>query len=83
VLAAQLDNLARIATMPVPVLLGGASGTGKEVLATGIHALSGRPGPFVAVNCGGLPLSLLESQLFGHMKGSFTGAVRDEPGYIR
>lgn len=82
-LAAQLDDLARIAAMPVTVLLRGESGTGKEVLATGIHALSGRPGPFVAVNCGGLPLSLLESQLFGHLKGSFTGAVRDEPGYIR
>jgi hypothetical protein len=82
-LADELDALGRIARTPITVLLLGESGTGKEVLAQGIHALSGRPGPIVAVNCGALTASLLESQLFGHVKGSFTGAIRDEPGYIR
>jgi transcriptional regulator with GAF, ATPase, and Fis domain len=65
------------------VLLLGESGSGKELLAHAVHTLSNRPGPFVAVNCGGLSASLLESQLFGHTKGSFTGAARDEPGMIR
>src|SRR5262249_43426020 len=49
----------------------------------GMHAISGRRGPFVAINCGALPPSLLESQLFGHVKGSFTGARRDELGFVR
>jgi hypothetical protein len=82
-LADQLADLARIARMPVTVLLLGETGCGKEMLANAVHTLSGRPGPFVAVNCGGLPASLLESQLFGHVKGSFTGAARDELGTIR
>ncbi|MRG96308.1 sigma 54-interacting transcriptional regulator [Polyangium spumosum] len=81
--AAGLGTLARVARLPISTLLLGETGTGKEVLAKGIHALSGRPGPLVAVNCGGLPSSLVESQLFGHVKGAFTGAQRDEPGYIR
>ncbi|WP_437915018.1 sigma 54-interacting transcriptional regulator [Sorangium sp. So ce302] len=82
-LAEQLAALERIAPRPITVLLLGETGSGKEVLARATHALSGRAGPFVAVNCGGLPASLLESQLFGHVKGSFTGAARDEPGTIR
>jgi pSer/pThr/pTyr-binding forkhead associated (FHA) protein len=82
-LADELDALARIARTPITVLLLGESGTGKEVLAQGIHALSRRAGPLVAVNCGALTASLLESQLFGHVKGAFTGAIRDELGYIR
>ncbi|MDC3982151.1 sigma 54-interacting transcriptional regulator [Polyangium jinanense] len=82
-LADELDTLMRIARAPIPVLLLGESGTGKEVLAGGVHALSGRTGPLVAVNCGALTASLLESQLFGHVKGAFTGAIRDEPGYVR
>ncbi|AKT41581.1 sigma 54-interacting transcriptional regulator [Chondromyces crocatus] len=82
-LADDLDALTRIARAPVPVLLLGESGTGKEVLAAGLHAHAGRPGPLVAVNCGALTASLLESQLFGHLKGAFTGAIRDEPGYVR
>jgi DNA-binding NtrC family response regulator len=82
-LADELDALARVARTPITVLLLGESGTGKEVLAQGIHTLSGRAGPLAAVNCGALTASLLESQLFGHVKGSFTGAIRDEPGYVR
>jgi transcriptional regulator with GAF, ATPase, and Fis domain len=82
-LADQLADLDRIARTAIPVLLLGESGTGKEVLARAVHARSGRSGAFVAVNCGGLSAGLLESQLFGHIKGSFTGAVRDEPGLVR
>jgi transcriptional regulator with AAA-type ATPase domain len=82
-LADQLAALDRIARLPIPVLLLGESGTGKEVLAHAVHTLSGRLGAFVAVNCGGIAASLLESQLFGHVKGAFTGAARDEPGLVR
>jgi len=82
-LAKDLDALARIAKLPIATLLLGETGTGKEVLAKSIHSLSGRSGPFVGVNCGALTASLLESQLFGHVKGSFTGALRDEPGFVR
>lgn len=82
-LADQFAALDRITRLPIPVLLLGESGTGKEILARAVHTLSGRPGAFVAVNCGGIAGSLLESQLFGHMKGAFTGAARDELGFVR
>ncbi|HEX2573190.1 MAG TPA: sigma 54-interacting transcriptional regulator [Polyangia bacterium] len=82
-LAARLARLPSIASSSVPVLLLGESGTGKEVLARVIHELSERSGALVSVNCGSLSETLLESQLFGHRKGAFTGATHDEPGFAR
>lgn len=82
-LEARHRRLAAVARSPLPVLLLGASGTGKEVLARAIHEVSARPRAFVPMNCAALPEGLLESQLFGHVKGAFSGAVRDELGYFR
>ena len=73
----------KIAIRSVPVLIEGESGTGKELLARAIHKASlRRDKPFVAVNCGAIPAELVESEFFGHKKGSFTGAVEDRKGYF-
>jgi transcriptional regulator with PAS, ATPase and Fis domain len=82
-LSTELAALAKFATSDLPILELGETGTGKEVIARAIHGLSGRTGPIVAVNCGALPANLVESQLFGHQRGSFSGATRDEPGFFR
>ncbi|AKU98892.1 Response regulatory protein [Labilithrix luteola] len=79
----QMPRLVRVAMAKLPMLLLGESGAGKEVLARTIHTLSGRTGPFVAINCGALAPTLVESQLFGYVRGAFSGANRDEPGLVR
>jgi DNA-binding NtrC family response regulator len=76
-----LQRLPNIAAATFPVLLSGPSGAGKDVLARGIHALSPRrAGPLVSVNCSALTEALVESELFGHVRGSFTGATNDRKG---
>ncbi|MCC6810960.1 MAG: sigma 54-interacting transcriptional regulator [Deltaproteobacteria bacterium] len=70
----------RVARFDAAVMLLGASGTGKEVLARFIHERSGRKGRFIAINCAALPSELVEATLFGHVKGAFTGADKDSPG---
>lgn len=82
-LARQLGRVARLATTPISLLLLGETGTGKEVLTRAVHMLSKRPGPFVAVNCGAIPANLVEAHLFGHVRGAFSGAAKDEPGMVR
>lgn len=75
------DLIAKVAESTANVLVTGESGTGKELAAKAIHYNSPRKGaPFVAVNCGAIPDTLIESELFGHVKGSFTGAIADRPG---
>ena len=79
-----LSLVSRVATGEAKVLITGESGTGKDLIAREVHARSGRAArPFIAANCAGLTETLLESELFGHVKGSFTGAYRDKPGKLQ
>jgi sigma-54 dependent transcriptional regulator, acetoin dehydrogenase operon transcriptional activator AcoR len=83
VLERGIQQILKIAPVAVPVLVRGETGTGKELMARAIHDVSGRPGPFVPVNCGALPRDLIESELFGHRRGAFSGATEDHEGLIR
>ena len=83
-LLAIKDVVAKVAVSDSPVMIEGESGTGKELVAAGIHRLSPRSkGPFIPVNCSAIPTDLLESELFGHVRGAFTGAVADAIGLFR
>ena len=76
-------QIAKVARADAPVLIWGESGSGKELAAQAIHAQSPRArGPFVPINCGAIPPSLIQSELFGHARGAFTGAARDKAGLI-
>jgi len=83
----QIDNIVaeieRVAPTPLSVIVRGPSGTGKEVIASELHRLSGRRGKLAAINCTALPQNLIESELFGYKRGAFSGADRDKPGLIR
>ena len=81
--AAVRDLIARVGPSTSSILITGESGTGKELVARALHAESERDrGPFIAVNCAALPRDMAESELFGHVRGAFTGAIRDKPGYF-
>jgi hypothetical protein len=81
-LARRFGELAAVAPSRAPVLVLGPTGTGKELVARAVHALSGRAGPFVAVNCGAIAPALVESELFGHRRGAFSGAASDRAGVV-
>jgi len=81
-MASVLRELARVARSRLCVLLCGPSGSGKELAARELHRLSGRPGPLVPVNCSAFAETLMESELFGHVKGAYTGALRDRRGAV-
>jgi transcriptional regulator of acetoin/glycerol metabolism len=81
-LNARFSELGRIAVTEVPVAILGETGTGKELVARAVHAMSRRKGEFIAINCGAIPRDLAASELFGHRKGSFTGASTDKAGLI-
>ena len=82
-LAAALAALDRVARADVALLILGETGTGKEIVARAAHVLSGRRGPYVAVNCGAITPTLVASELFGHRRGAFSGASEDRAGLIR
>src|SRR6185295_3033014 len=78
-----LRRISQVADSEVTVLIQGESGTGKELIARALHRNSRRRNhPFVAINCGAFPEALLDSELFGHVRGAFTGAVQDKPGWL-
>ena len=78
-----IDLIGRAASVKSNVLITGESGTGKELVARAIHVQSNRAGlPFIVINCGGIPETLLESELFGYKKGAFTGAIKDKMGFL-
>ena len=81
-MASVLRELARVAGSRLSVLLSGPTGSGKEMAARELHRISGRAGPLVPVNCSAFAESLLESELFGHVKGAYTGALRDRRGAV-
>ena len=82
-MVALQQEIQRVALSDAKILITGESGVGKELVAMSVHAQSARSErPFITVNCAGLPETLLESELFGHVKGSFTGAYRDKPGML-
>jgi len=78
-----LRDVERVAPAGFPVLIYGETGTGKELIARELHRLSGRSGRLVAINCAALPHSLVESELFGHQRGAFSGAEQARPGLLR
>jgi len=82
-LQAALAPAKLVATTDLPIVIQGATGSGKEGAARAIHAWSGRSGAFVAINCAALPETLAEAELFGYRKGAFTGAERASPGFLR
>src|SRR5262249_44665194 len=82
VVASRLRTLPRLAQSNLPVLLQAETGTGKELLSRALHELSGRTGPFIAVNCGAIPATMVEAELFGHRRGAFSGATEDRPGLV-
>ena len=77
-----LDHVERLARSDATVLVTGETGTGKEIIARHIHTVSGRPGPFVAVNCGAFSETLIDAELFGHEAGAFTGATHARAGWF-
>jgi DNA-binding NtrC family response regulator len=82
-LGKKLARLRQEASRSTSITLVGETGTGKEVLARAVHAKSGRTGPYLAVNCGAIPKDLIQSELFGHAKGAFSGATEARGGYVR
>jgi DNA-binding NtrC family response regulator len=82
-LSRRFVQLMKVARSTLAVVVRGETGTGKELVVQAVHALADRPGDLVAVNCAAIPATLVESELFGHRKGAFSGAMEDRPGLVR